>query len=80
MEVHCMSLKDDDIVTTRVQPRRRFLARVSGAVAGALAIVAGSAPAIARDAKDFIPADNKSVDIDKRDPRADRDKRSGDQA
>jgi hypothetical protein len=75
-----MALKDDDIKTTRVQPRRKFLARVSGVVAGALAVVGASTPAAARDARDFVPADSKSVDIDKRDPRADKDRRSGDQS
>jgi hypothetical protein len=75
-----MAIKDEDIVTTRVQPRRRFLARVGGMVAGTLALVTASTPAAARDARDFIPADNKSVDLDKRDPRADRDRRSGDQS
>jgi hypothetical protein len=73
-----MALKDSDIVTTRARTRRSFLKRVGGVVAGSLAIAAG--PAAARDAKDFIPADSKVTDIDKRDRQRDGDRRSGDQA
>ena len=67
-----MTLKDDDILTTRVQTRRSLLVRL-GAVAGvALALVTGSQSAEAADARDFIPADNKA-----RSPH-DQNTRSGD--
>ena len=76
-----MTLKDDDIVTSRIKPRRRFLKRIGSAAAGALVAVTVSPSAQAkRDARDFIPADSKVTDIDKRDRRRDGDKRSGDQA
>ena len=67
-----MALKDDDIVTTRVQTRRKFFTRVGGAVASGLAVIMASSRALAKDARDFIPADNKA-----RTPH-DRDVRSGD--
>lgn len=76
-----MTLKDDDIVTTKVKPRRKFLKRMGSAVAGALVVAAASPSAQAkRDARDFIPADSKVTDNDRRDRRRDGDRRSGDQA
>lgn len=77
-----MKLKDEDIKTRLVSSRRKFLSKVGAGAVGAAAIVAGGA-AHARDAKDFVPADNKSQDLDrsnKADKKHDTDKRSGDQA
>jgi hypothetical protein len=71
-----MTLKDDDIVTTQAQTRRKFFGRVGGAVAvavtGALAVITASSRAQAKDARDFIPKDNKA-----RTPH-DQNTRSGD--
>lgn len=77
-----MSLKDDDIKTTRSMGRRKFLSILGTGVAGAAALVASSQTS-AKDARDFIPADNKSQDLDKSqnaDKKRDSDKKSGDQA
>jgi len=74
-----VALKDDDIVTTPVKPRRRFLAKIGAAVAGALAIVTATVIQAQRDAKDFIPADSKLKDMDKKNT-INNDKRQGDQS
>jgi hypothetical protein len=58
-----MVLKDDEIITSLVPPRRSFLAKAVGVVAGALAIITTSSAADEkkkRDTQDFIPADNKA--------------------
>jgi len=68
-----MSLKDSDMVTRRTSSRRKFLSHATRAALGALGIVtAATVAASAKDARDFIPADNKA-----KSPH-DRDTRSGD--
>ena len=64
-----MTLKDDDIVTTKVQSRRKFLARAGRVVAGAIGVGAAS-PASAR---------GKPADHDTSDPKTvvDNDGRDG---
>ena len=77
-----MSLKDDDIKTTRSAGRRKFLSKLGVSVAGAAALLVSS-QASAKDARDFVPADSKSQDLDKSknaDKKRDSDKKSGDQA
>jgi hypothetical protein len=66
------SLKDADIVTARVEKRRSFLATLGVTAGVALALITGASSAQARDARDYIPADNKA-----RTPH-DRNTRSGD--
>jgi len=74
-----MSLSDDDIVTTRVSARRSFLAKVGAVLIGSSAMVLGAGSASGVDSDRGRPADSKVSDNDKKDRRADRDKReSGD--
>jgi hypothetical protein len=68
-----MALTDKDIITTRAQGRRRFLAKVGGALVGAAAVAASSSVA-AKDAKDYIARDNKGGTT------RDKDQPSGDKA
>lgn len=78
-----MKLKDEDIKTEQRVSRRKFLSKIGVGAAGAAAVVAASVAIAARDAKDFIPADNKSQDLDRSqnaDKKRDSDKRQGDQA
>jgi hypothetical protein len=58
-----MKLKDDDILTKRVQSRRKFLARAGGAVVGAI----GGATASESQAVDFDNKDHTRVDNDGKD-------------
>ena len=73
-----MPLSDDDIVTTRISSRRRFLSRIGRITIGALGVVTASTIATSaeekkkKDAVDFVPADNKAKQ------GRNNDKRSGD--
>ena len=67
-----MTLKDSDIVTERLETRGSLLARLGVVVGVALAFITGSPSAQARDARDYIAADNKAS------KPHDHDRRSGD--
>jgi hypothetical protein len=66
-----MTLKDDDIVTTRVASRRSVLSRLGTVVGVAVALVTGI-PSAQADTQDYIQKDNKA-----RTPH-DQNTRSGD--
>jgi len=68
-----MSLKDDEIITTKITSRRSFLSRVGAVVLGGAAVVLGSESSRAEtlDSDTGRPPDNKAgknPDHDKREP------------
>jgi hypothetical protein len=69
-----VSLRDEDIVTTKLSSRRSFLSRVGTVVLGSAAVILGSGSAPAREIGDTDtgrPPDNKAgknPDHDKREP------------